>query len=186
MRRWLCGLLLGWLLAGCAPGVVATSTEVMPVGRTAPAQAEVTATPPMQVTAGSAGVEATPGRDQAATEAVVFTRGGGITGQAQTWTIYTDGTIKLAAGDGAAAQALTGVTAEQVSALLAGLDALGFFDLSDAYGADDPCADCYHYSLTVTSTGRAKTVTTHDAARDAPPELEQALGLVKALLATAS
>ena len=164
MRRWVYGLILSLLVTACAPGVGTSSVP--------------TITPRVQVTAGSA--------DVAVTEAVVFTRGGGLTGETQTWTIYTDGTVKLADDTGNAAQALTGVTAEQVGFLLTGLEALKFFDLNDAYGANDQCADCYQYSLTVTSNGRTKTVTTHDAASDAPPELAQALGLIQGLLAMTS
>ena len=177
MRRWVYGLILSLLLTACAPWVVATNDAVAP---------DATATVRVRVTAGSAEVAGTPGRDEPATEVVVFTRGGGLTGETQTWTIYTDGTVKLADDTGNAAQALTGVTAEQVGFLLTGLEALKFFDLNDTYGANDQCADCYQYSLTVTSNGRTKTVTTHDAASDAPPELAQALELIQGLLATTS
>jgi hypothetical protein len=116
--------------------------------------------------------------------AIVFEKGGGITGSQEKWTIFADGSITREDAPDAAPVIMGSVTAEQVSGLLAGLDGLGFFQLQERYGADDNCADCFQYTVTVTKGGVTKSVSTHDAASDAPPEVEQALALIQTLLAT--
>lgn len=147
------------------PGATPTSTP-LPTGQ-ALSTADLPATPAAQ-------------GDQEA--AIVFTRGGGPMDTHAQWTIYADGTIALADGPEAAAREVGQVTAAQVAALVTRLDSLGFFEMQPAYGANDNCADCILYSVTVTHGGETKTVTTPDAASDAPPELGQALELITTLI----
>ena len=116
--------------------------------------------------------------------AIVFEKGGGITGSQEKWTVYADGSITREDAPDAGPVIMGSVTAQQVNDLLAGLEALGFFQMQDRFGADDNCADCFQYTATVTKGGVTKSVSTHDAASDAPPEVGQALALIQTLLAT--
>jgi hypothetical protein len=184
MRQWLCVVMLGCLLTACAPAAPATESTATPGGEIAGA-ADTAAPDELSTPAPStADVKATSGGRSPA--AVVFERGGGLDGSSEKWTIFTDGTITRDDGTGAGVQSVGSVTIEQVTALVTGLDSLGFFQLQEAYGANDNCADCYQYSVTVTNGNQTKTVTTHDAASDAPAELNQALEMIRALLATVS
>ncbi len=186
MRRWMSVLLLGCLLAACAPvaaPVESTATSADDIaGRlaTATAAAETLSTP----VPSTPELLGTPSGGEAPVPVIAFARGGGLAGASEAWTIYADGAIAFADGPEAAAQTVGRVTAEQVAALVTGLDGLGFFQMQDVYGANDNCADCFQYTVTVTNGGVTKTVTTHDAASDAPPELGQALTLIQALLDT--
>ncbi len=188
MRRWLSILLLGCLLAACAPAAAPVESTATPAGDIAgPADTATPATDTLSTPAPStADVKATPAGRGDGQAVVVFARGGGLAGVSEAWTIFADGTITLADGPEAAALEVGRVTAEQVSALVTGLDGLGFFQMQAAYGANDNCADCFQYTVTVTNGGVTKTVITQDAASDAPPELAQALDLIQALLNTTS
>ena len=122
----------------------------------------------------------TPGGAQDGGQAViVFERGGGIAGIHEVWTVYVDGTTKSAEGAGQA------VAPAEVEAVMAEADRLGFWEMNAAYGTNDQCADCFTYSLTLTWAGMTKTVTTMDAASDAPPELSELLAEVSQLVAKA-
>jgi hypothetical protein len=109
---------------------------------------------------------------------IVFKRSGGIAGVSEEWRIYADG--QVASGEAASRP----VVASRVASLVSEIERLGFFEMSAAYGRDSQCADCFQYEITVVSGGRTKTVTTVDAARDAPPELQQVIDEINALLAT--
>jgi hypothetical protein len=127
-----------------------------------------------------AGSTLTPGGAQDGGQAViVFERGGGIAGIHEVWTVYADGATASAEGAGQA------VAAAEVEAVMAEADRLGFWEMEAAYGANDQCADCFTYNLTLTWEGRTKTVTTMDAASDAPPELSELLTAVSQLVAKA-
>jgi len=130
----------------------------------------------------TADLPATPAAQGDREAVIVFTRGGGPLDTHAQWTIYADGTIALADGPEAAAREVGQVAAAQVAALVTRLDSLGFFEMQPAYGANDNCADCFLYSMTVTRGGETKLVTTPDAASDAPPELGQALELITTLI----
>lgn len=184
MRRLIGLLLLGLLLAACAPvapGSESTSTPAVagPADTAAPATAGVSTAVPS-----TADLPATLDARGVGEVVVSYVRGGGLAGELQLWTIYADGTMTLADSPEAAPLVVGQVTPEQVAALVTGLDSLGFFQMQNTYGANDNCADCFTYLVTVVSGGVAKSVTTHDAASDAPPELTQALELIQALLNT--
>jgi len=122
----------------------------------------------------------TPGGAQDGGPAViVFERGGGIAGIHEVWTVYADGATESAEGAGQA------LAAAEVEAVMAEADRLGFWEMAEAYGRNDQCADCFTYNLTLTWEGRTKTVTTIDAASDAPPELSELLAAVSGLVAKA-
>jgi hypothetical protein len=93
--------------------------------------------------------------------------------------VYADGTVATEAG------ALQPVAVADVEAMVSEAERLGFWEMAEAYGTNDSCADCFQYSLTLTWKGETKTVTTLDAASDAPPELGELLTAVNALIAKA-
>lgn len=178
MRRLIWVVLMAGWLAACAPADPAPQSTVPPEGAAATTEAVSTA---VQSTADlPATLEA-----RGPSEVVVsYVRGGGLTGGLELWTIYADGAITRSDSPEAAQLEVGRVSPEQVAALVTGLDSLGFFQMQPTYGANDNCADCFTYLVTVVSGGVTKTVTTHDAASDAPPELGQALELIQALLNT--
>jgi hypothetical protein len=184
--KLVCAAMLGCLaavaLAACAPGVateaaraaeaLADATEGA-VGRTAATEAG----PEVSVEGAAAEAAATaPARGEAGEPVIVFRRGGGLAGRSDEWLIYADGTVQAADGT---AQA---VAPEAVSALLTGLEALGFFEMEAAYGRDSQCADCYQYEITVVHNGQKKTVATLDAAADAPAVLGQMIAQIQQLI----
>jgi len=183
MRQWICVAMLGCLLAACAPAAVISESTVTPAGEVVgPADTPPPTTDGVSTTEpGPLDIEATPGQRGGKDVVVVFERGGGFAGVQEKWTIYADGAITLAEDGQVAAQETGRVTAEQVSDLLAGIDGLGFFEMQDSY-TNDECADCFQYTVTVTSGGVTKTVNTIDAAKDAPPELGQVLTLIQTML----
>ena len=73
------------------------------------------------------------------------------------------------------------VEVDAVTAVLEQAEAVGFFDWKDAYGASLDCADCYHYTLTLTYNGRTKTVTVTEGLKDEPPAFWDLLRSVRAL-----
>ena len=169
-------IILALLLAACAPAapVESTLTPDSPGGgagdgTTAPA---ITSVPGTAVPGDGGGP-----RDGEAV--LIFERGGGIAGIHEVWTVYTDGTTESAEGAGQP------VAPAEVEALMAAADRLGFWEMDEAYGTNDTCADCFTYNLTLKWEGRTKTVTTVDAASDAPPELNELLSAVSQLVAKA-
>jgi hypothetical protein len=178
MRTLIVLVLAGLILAGCAPGDPALESTLPVLEQDEAAGPAATAAAPQVTQApGTAVLEATaPGRTEAAKPVVIFSRGGGIAGVSDMWTIYADGTVVSADGTREA------VAPAEVEALLAGLEGLGFFEMQDAYGRDNQCADCFQYSITVVRDGVEKTVTTIDAASDAPQELGQAIELIRKVL----
>ena len=107
---------------------------------------------------------------------IILRRSGGLAGVSDEWTIYADG--RIVAGDQTEQQ----VTPDQVSLLLAGIEALGFFDLEDSYGRGSTCNDCFTYELTVRSGEQVKTVTAVDGAADTPAELLQIVQMITGLV----
>lgn len=172
MRTLIVVMLAGLLLAACAPGdPLAESTAPAQVGGDA-ASGQVT----QQEPGGAAVDETAPPRGEAGEPVIVFRRGGGLAGRSDEWMIYADGTVVSAEGSRQA------VAPAEVEALLAGLDGLGFFEMQEAYGQESQCADCYRYEITAVHNGQKKTVTTIDAASDAPPELAQVIDQIQKVL----
>ena len=110
------------------------------------------------------------------TAAVTFHLSGGLAGVDQTWTIYPDGRWVDPKGKE------QNLDAAQVASLLNDIEALGFFEMKDSYGQFSQCNDCFTYTLTVSSGGKVKTVTTKEGAKDTPPELVQILAKINGLL----
>jgi hypothetical protein len=164
-------------VAGCASQ--STGAEEAPLAAKGDAAQAAATAAPSAVTADGGAAEAGAtmlARSEAGEPVIVFKRGGGLAGRSDEWLIYADGTVQAADGTRKT------VAPEEVAALLAGLEARGFFELQAAYGRDSQCADCYQYELTVVHDGQKKTVTTVDSAPDAPPELGLAIQQIQALV----
>ena len=95
---------------------------------------------------------ATPG-DRAAGAAIIYQRSGGIAGLVEEWRIYFDGRVVSAQG------IEHQVPAEEVSALLAEIEALGFFEMRDSGGLSSICADCFSHEITVSNGGKLNRLT---------------------------
>lgn len=102
---------------------------------------------------------------------ITFQRSGGLAGKTVVWTIYSDGRVQ-------SDQGTTQLASGDVSILVAGLKALGIFDLKDSYGGFTNCKDCFTYTLTINADGKTKTITTTDGATDTPAELGKILTLI--------
>jgi hypothetical protein len=96
---------------------------------------------------------------------IIYQRSGGFAGVHERWTVYPDGRIVTA--DGREWQ----VTPEQVEQLLTEIEAMSFFEMEGRYMPLNTCCDRFTYEVTVRSGDKVNTVTTIDAAPDAPPEL---------------
>lgn len=147
------------LLAACSPAILPSATDTE--------SAPDTAAP---------GETALPGGTAGSEPVIILKRGGGLAGVSDQWTIYADG--RIVAGDQTEQQ----VTPDQVSLLLAGIEALGFFDLEDSYGRGSTCNDCFTYELTVRSGQQVKTVTAVDGAADTPADLLQIVEMITGLV----
>jgi hypothetical protein len=137
-----------------------------------------TQSPTEQATSGKEETPAPPpkGSDQLDGAVITFHLSGGLAGVDQTWTIYPDGRwVDPKGGEHT-------VDAAQVTALLDDIETLGFFDMKDSYGQFSQCNDCFTYTLTVSSGGKVKTITTKEGAKDTPPELVQILAKINALV----
>jgi len=158
-------VLCAGLLAACG---LAGSDIPLTVVATREIMASPTSVTPSEGKIGAIGDEAV----------IVFKRGGGLAGVSEEWRIYPDGQVVSMGAPPRKAPA------EEVALLISEIKALGFFEMNDVYGRFSRCADCFHYDLTVTSAGKTKTVSTMDAASDAPPELQKVLEKVTTLLAS--
>jgi hypothetical protein len=118
-------------------------------------------------------VEITPSSQEAA---IIYQRSGGITGKAESWTIYSDG--RVVAHDGREWQ----VSPKQVDQVLSDLKSLGFFALQSRYMPKQTCCDRFTYALTVRYGDQAHQVTTMDGSSNAPPELWRAIQAVNNLV----
>jgi len=109
---------------------------------------------------------------------IVFYRMGGFAGVSERWTVYPDG--RVVAADGVEKRAAP----EQVAALLAEIDRLGFFGLASNYGLGSPCRDCFSCEISVVGPGGSpKTVVAVQGAGDTPPEFLQVVEAIERLLA---
>lgn len=91
---------------------------------------------------------------------ILYQRSGGFAGISEQWTIYPDG--RIVSGDGQERK----VSAEEVSALLIEIGALGFFDLRDSGGLPNTCADCFSHQITASSDGGLNQITVAGAGYD--------------------
>jgi len=153
MKTYMVSVLISFLLGACA---------LIPGAKPGP-------------TTGSTEVQSTAVRNEgtASPESAVITfqRSDGFAGKTVVWTIYSDGRVQ-------SDQGTTQLSSGDVSILVAGLKALGIFDLKDSYGGFTNCKDCFTYTLTINADGKTKTITTTDSATDIPAELGKILTLI--------
>lgn len=110
-------------------------------------------------------------------------RSGGFAGLEETWTVYGDGRVTYKQGEGEAAEAREWtVEPEQVQALLSRAEELGFFKMEADYTPLDTCCDRFTYKVTVNGASASNTVTTIDAAKEAPEALWQLIDEVNRLV----
>ena len=162
-------LLVAVLLVACAPvSVPATrSFEQSPLDTSPPPTTE---TPAVTEEVSSE----TTGRAEDAV--IIYRRSGGLAGVFERWTVYPDGLIVSDEGNELRVQA------EEVSTLLAEIEALGFFEMSHSYGPLNACCDRFTHQVTVRSGDSVKTVRTIDAAPDTPPELWRVIEQIRRLV----
>jgi hypothetical protein len=101
----------------------------------------------------------------------------------QLFGLYPDGRI---VGDDGTNQLETQVEPEVVSALVANLEGLCWFT-DDMYTTwHRPCAECYAYTITVTSGDQVKTIGAVDGGTDAPAKYWLATSRISAILPEAN
>lgn len=86
---------------------------------------------------------------------IEYRREGGLTGKAEAFTIYADGTLEREDGTTRL------LDPAQLDAALTAVDAAGFFDLSIP-ASTGVCNDCYTYIVTVNYDGKTNTITAVD------------------------
>ena len=84
---------------------------------------------------------------------IIYERSGGFAGISEMWTIFPDGRVVSADGEEFT------VPADEVAALLAAIEALGFFDMNNPSGLPSTCADCFVHQITVNSGERMNSIT---------------------------
>jgi len=107
---------------------------------------------------------------------IVFKRSGGFAGIDETWTIFSDGTVKGPGGE------LRNVDPAQVQAVLDMAQTADFINLADSYVTLDTCCDRFFYSVTIRQGGEVKTVSTMDDAPNQPDSLLQVMNAIGELL----
>jgi ribose/xylose/arabinose/galactoside ABC-type transport system permease subunit len=111
--------------------------------------------------------------------AIVYERNGGGACIDELYAIYPDGRIT---GDNGAKTVTKQVTPEEVTALVASIEKLGWFT-DDMYSTSHtPCAQCYTYFTDVTLDGKAKNVQAVDGGTDAPSNYWLVSGKLSAIL----
>ena len=113
----------------------------------------------------------------AAGAVIVYERSGGTNCVDEVWQIYPDGRI---IGNNGRAQATGSMTAEEASAMLADIQALGFFKLPST--KHTACRECFTYHITVKSGDQVKTVAAVDGGTDTPTDYWQIYAKIKKVL----
>ena len=126
---------------------------------------------------------ATPDKSLPAGAVIFYHRTGAFDGLDDAWTLFADGSVTHASRGQAATTTAGALSAAEVTQLASDLEALGFMDMWPEYGQDQGCADCFYYTLTLSSGGQITTVQWLDAADDAPEALWQAVSQVQAVVA---
>jgi hypothetical protein len=150
---------------GCASAAEITPTLELPTLE-APTRQDQPPTPAATPTPGS----------RSSGAVISFDRSGGIAGISEQWTIYIDGRVIGPAEEEAR------IPADEVSQLLAEIEAAGFFEWPPRPRSFQTCADCFTYSITVEYQGKANQITLVDGESGAPEEawtiLERILGVL--------
>jgi hypothetical protein len=156
------------LAAGCGPASGPTPGLETPTLQ-APTQAEQMTAPSASPTPGGRSGEAV----------ITLDRSGGIAGISEHWTIYIDGNVIGPAEEEAR------VPADEVSQLLAEIEAAGFFEWPSRPQSPGSCADCFAYSILVTYQGKSNQVTLVNGASGAPEGagnlLQRILGILNSV-----
>jgi hypothetical protein len=118
--------------------------------------------------------------ETAQTVQIVLERSGGFAGVDERWLINSDG--RITASDGKNSQ----VSIAELSAAVADLENLGFFELQNSYMPLDTCCDRFTYKLSVTAAGKAHTVTALEGDQETPEELWKAIEIVNGLITGAT
>ncbi|MFQ5400496.1 MAG: hypothetical protein ACE5E7_12970 [Anaerolineae bacterium] len=134
--------------------------------------------PPTNVPDAPAVAEETAASEAAVGESavIVFKRNGGFAGVDETWTIFSDGTVKGPGGE------LRTVDPAQVQAVLDIAQTADFMNLADSYLTLDNCCDRFFYSVTIRRGEEVKTVNTVDDAPNQPDSLLQVMNAIGELL----
>ena len=113
---------------------------------------------------------------------VVFQRSGGLVGGSEQWNIFANGDIVNSKGE------QVNIGATQVSAILAALNAVGFYDIktSSNIGSLGNCKDCYSYQLTVTSNGKTNTITFNDGDKSLPDTFWKIINQINSMISSPS
>ncbi len=110
----------------------------------------------------------------AAGAVIVYERSGGNDCVDDVWSIFPDGRI---AGVSGSKQASASVTADEVSAMLRDIEALGFFKLVST--KHTACRECFTYHITVKGSDRVLTVAAVDGGTDTPTDFWQIYARIK-------
>lgn len=108
---------------------------------------------------------------------VVYERIGGKECIDEVWNIYPDGRI---VGENGRTKVEDGISAEEVSALLAFIDEEGFFDLWNT--EHTACRNCFTYYITVSSDDQVLTIKAVDGGTDTPGAYWQVWAEIKKLV----
>jgi hypothetical protein len=108
---------------------------------------------------------------------IVYERSGGMDCVDDVWSIYPDGRIVGVSGS---KQATGTMTAQEASAMLADIEALGFFKLPST--KHTACRECFTYHITVKSGDQVKTVAAVDGGTDTPTDYWQIYAKIKKVL----
>jgi hypothetical protein len=115
---------------------------------------------------------------------LIYTRSGGIAGVDETYEFYTDGHIRVTKS-GQVSELR--VADDEVTALLAELEAAGVFELPAQSKLPGVGADLMHHTLTIPQQeGKPMTVSMTDGSADLPDGVRDAFKTVNDLLARAS
>jgi len=115
----------------------------------------------------------------AAGAVIAFQRSGGFAGVSEQWIFFADGRITNDKGDQKT------VEADQVTALLDELEAVGFFEMkipSDG-GKLSTCKDCFTYQITATNGEKLNTVTIIEGATGVPEAFWKIINKLSSMVA---
>lgn len=168
MRHAVLILLMTVLLTACTPAVVPATPS--PRSNSPLASPPPTTVPPA--------LDEESGKDTAGKPGgavIVYERSGGLAGVSDRRAVYPDGRIVSSEG-----QERWG-TEQEVAELLDEVEALGFFEMQDAYGPLNACCDRFIYQITILRGDKAKTVRVVEAEPDIPQEFWRVAELIQNL-----
>ena len=108
---------------------------------------------------------------------IIYERTGEATCVDEVWSIYPDGRL---VGENGSIRIDETVTSEEISALLAEIEELGFFDLEST--EHTACRECFAYQITVSHGDQRKTVSAIDGGTDTPGAYWKVFAKIKGLV----